>query len=102
MTPFSIHRSALIEIREAAQWYRARSVIAAAGFLDAIDAAIDVIVENPEAWPRRGDRLDVRTFVLGRYPFVIVYRLRPTAAVPIRVLAVAHARRRPDYWRPRR
>jgi len=100
--PVSIHRAALGEIKAAARWYRERSVIAAAGFLDAIDAAIDLIAANPEAWPRRGDRLDVRAFPFARYPFVMVYRIRPAAKVQIRIPAVAHARRRPDYWRRRR
>jgi plasmid stabilization system protein ParE len=61
--------------------------------------AVRAIEDNPEAWARRGRRSDVRAFPLDRYPYSIVYRVRPTL---IRVLAVAHARRRPDYWEGRR
>jgi plasmid stabilization system protein ParE len=70
VTTFSIHRAALAEIRDAARWYRARSPVAAVGFLDAIDAAIEAIVARPEAWPRRQGFTDVRVFVLARYPFL--------------------------------
>jgi hypothetical protein len=42
---------------------------------------------------------------LRRFPFSIVYRKSPVAveviAVAVEVIAVAHARRRPGYWRGR-
>jgi hypothetical protein len=36
--------------------------------------------------------------VLRRFPFVIIFR---EAAVRIEILAIAHGRRRPGYWRDR-
>jgi toxin ParE1/3/4 len=97
--PYRVHRSAAAEIRAAARWYRARSPTAAAAFLAAVETAIAAIVEHPEAWPRRDERGAVRAFVLDRFPFSIVYRIRPAE---IRILAVAHAKRAPDYWRRHR
>jgi plasmid stabilization system protein ParE len=95
----SNHRAAVAEIRAAATWYAARSRVAAVGFLDAIDHAITTIHENPTAWAVRGSSSEIRAFMLARYPYLVVYRVQPHA---IRVLAVAHARRRPDYWQRRK
>ncbi|MCE9580488.1 MAG: type II toxin-antitoxin system RelE/ParE family toxin [Deltaproteobacteria bacterium] len=101
MRGFVLHRQAEAELRAAAQWYRSHSPAAASGFVEAVERALRAITENPEAWPRRNPREDVRSFVLERDPFPVVYRVtaEPT---PIRVLAIAHARRRPDYWARRR
>jgi toxin ParE1/3/4 len=50
--------------------------------------------------PARG--LDLETgpddTVFTRFPFTLVYRLRGDE---VEILAVAHARRRPGYWRSR-
>jgi hypothetical protein len=43
-------------------------------------------------------RLGTRRLVLRRFPFAIVYRL---AGEFVLVLAIAHMRRRPGYWRGR-
>jgi plasmid stabilization system protein ParE len=39
-----------------------------------------------------------RRILLHRFPFFIVYRFRQAR---IEIVAVAHARRRPGYWRER-
>ena len=50
--------------------------------------------------PRLGERLDSRhrRFPLQRFPFGLVYRVDGER---LRVIAVAHRRRRPGYWRLR-
>jgi plasmid stabilization system protein ParE len=40
-----------------------------------------------------------RRLLLRRFPFALVYRVREPDLVGV---AVAHQRRRPGYWRPRR
>jgi hypothetical protein len=40
----------------------------------------------------------VRQYVFPRFPFSLVYRMRGD---DVEVLAVAHGRRRPGYWRSR-
>lgn len=99
---YSFHREALAEFLAATRRYAARSPAAAARFVDAVEDAVRAIAERPEAWPLRrggGRRRDVRAFVIDRFPFSVVYRIRPSE---IRVLAIAHAKRRPDYWTRRR
>lgn len=50
--------------------------------------------------PRIGERLDAgnRRFPLQRFPFAVVYR---SDGQLLRIVAVAHQRRSPGYWRQR-
>jgi toxin ParE1/3/4 len=98
--PYRFHPAAEVELRAAVHWYRERSPSTAEAFVSAIDAALEAIVERPAAWPLRAGRGEVRAFPLERFPFSVVYRARPSS--PIRILAIAHARRRAGYWRDRR
>ncbi len=41
---------------------------------------------------------DLRKLVLTRFPYFLIYSFFPDL---LRVVAVAHARRRPGYWRSR-
>jgi len=94
--PIVFHPEAAEEAEAALTWYRQRSPKAAAGFLAEIEDAIEAIAANPERWPAFGYR--TRRCLLRRFPFLIVYRELPEA---IQVLAVAHGRRRPGYWKQR-
>ena len=87
---------ALDEAEEAARWYAERSPTVAAGFTDELDVAAAAIEQAPAAWPPY-DR-GTRRFLLRRFPYFLVYRLEPTRVV---IVAVAHALRRPGYWKDR-
>jgi plasmid stabilization system protein ParE len=69
---------------------------AAKRFKAELDRAIGRIAAHPDQWPqyRRGTRF----FRLRRFPYLIVYRKREDV---IEVVAVAHARRKPSYWKKR-
>jgi toxin ParE1/3/4 len=90
-----IHEEAALESEAALDWYLERSLLAASKFDEALSRAVDMIVEAPHRWPVGGH--GTRRFILQRFPFAIVYRL-PAA---IQVLAIAHARRKPGYWKQR-
>lgn len=92
----SLHPDAILEATEAWLWYLDRSADAAADFVEEFDRAMASIIEAPERWPALESGR--RRFVLRRFPFVIWYRIREE---DIRVLAFAHARRRPGYWKGR-
>jgi len=62
-----------------------------------LDNAIKSILDNPRRWPIFD--LDFRRLPLFRFPYSIVYREKSTSVVQI--LAMAHGRRRPGYWRAR-
>jgi toxin ParE1/3/4 len=87
---------ALQEAETAARWYAERSVTAAAAFSSEMDAAESAIVRLPDAWPPFDH--GTRRYLLQRFPFSVVYRVE---ARRILIVAVAHARRRPGYWKSR-
>ena len=68
--------------------------MAADGFLIEVFDAIDQIGDAPLSWPVDED--GSRKYVLRRFPFSVVYDLAETT---VTILALAHHRRRPDYWR---
>ena len=84
------------EVAEVVAWYADRSVRAAEGFLMELDRAIDSVLETPRRWAL--GRFGVRRYLLHRFPFALVYREKGEV---IEVIAVAHFRRRPGYWRSR-
>ena len=90
------HPLAADEAEAATRWYRERNEVAAARFRRELDSAVDRISEHPEAGAPYHH--NSRRILLRRFPFFVVYRLRQTR---IDVVAVAHARRRPSYWRER-
>jgi toxin ParE1/3/4 len=70
--------------------------LAAAKFTEELSRAINLIAEAPQRWP---DNIDgARKLLLQRFPFAVVYRELPSI---IQVLAIAHGRRRPGYWKDR-
>jgi plasmid stabilization system protein ParE len=91
-----IHPEAWAEATVAVAWYAERSVRAAESFVGALEQAITRIAATPERWPKHLH--GTRRLVLRRFPFAVVYR---TTDVRIQVVAIAHAKRRPGYWRKR-
>ncbi len=87
------HPDAILDAREARDWYADRSAFAARGFLLALDDAVNAVVAAPERWSEGAGAL--RRYVFqSRYPYILVYRLIPD----MEIVAVAHQRRRPGYW----
>ena len=90
------HPLALREAEVATQWYLNRSPVAADGFIEEMQGAAQAISAAPL---RHAAYLHgTRRYLLKKYPYLVVFRVTETA---IRVLAVAHGRRRPGYWRGR-
>lgn len=97
MLEVSIHPAAVVEAREARLWYLARSADAASAFVAEIDRALARIAESPNRWPERSDGR--RRYALRRFPFIVIFRVESDV---LRVLAVQHGRRRPEYWKARK
>src|SRR5258707_13314858 len=87
----------LDEAAAAVSWYVERSERAPAAFIEEIDKAIQSILNAPKRWPIFES--DFRRVPLFRFPSSIVYREKSNDL--IQILAVAHGRRRPGYWRMR-
>ena len=92
-----LHPEAIAEARVAYEWYAERNPSAANAFIAELDYAINQIPERPERWPLHLH--GTRRFLLRRFPYSVIYRVTQAA---IHVIAVAHGRRRPGYWRTRR
>jgi len=86
----------LEEAEAATEWYGRRSVRAAELFLDALERAIEQIADHPGQFPEYA--FGARRMPLRRFPYLVVYR---ETGVDVEIVAVAHGRRRPGYWRDR-
>jgi len=91
-----IHPEAIAEAQAANRWYRERSASAADAYLAELDFAVEAIAEKPEMWPRYVH--GTRRYIFHRFPFYLVYR---EAAGKLEIIAVAHGRRKPGYWKSR-
>ena len=94
--PVRLHPLAAEEAEFARAWYSAQNETVANAFLRELDAAIESIAEAPDRWPPLHGAW--RRFLLRRFPFSVVY-VRHAAFVE--VIALAHHRRKPGYWRKR-
>jgi toxin ParE1/3/4 len=87
---------AVEEARAARQWYHARSQTAAEAFLAELDRGIENVRAAPEVYPPYLH--GTRCYLFHRFPYLLVYRIVPSV---LQVIAVAHTRRRPGYWKAR-
>ena len=94
--PVEFHPEALAEAEAALKWYAERSDRAARSLLADLEKAIETISKAPKRWPEFEP--PCRRYPLVRFPFFVVYH---EEARSITVIAVAHGRRRPGYWRVR-
>ena len=90
------------EIRDAAQYYEDNRPGVADRFLDAILVAQRDIEDNPTRFPLlagiRAPR-EIRRRLIEGFPYAMIYEVRATELL---ILAVAHGRRRPGYWKRRK
>ncbi len=96
MKQMKFHPDADAEVTEAAQYYETRSLGLGSDLLVEVERALDQILTNSEASQRIGRR--VRRKSLWRFPYNLIYAVYPER---IRILAFAHQKRRPFYWRKR-
>ena len=97
MLPVIFHDLAQSELNEAAAYYaRVRPGLGDA-FLAEVEGAVDALVASPLAGTAVEN--DVRWWLVRRFPYSVLYRVRDDH---IRILAIAHQKRRPFYWRGRR
>jgi toxin ParE1/3/4 len=100
--PVQLAREARDELREAARRYGDVRPELRAEFLAAIDEAMTQVVRMAPylgSPPGIDPALGVRRVFVKRFPFSVYFVELSTR---YRVLAVAHARRKPFYWRDRR
>lgn len=92
-----LHEEAAAEYNAAFDWYLERSPDAALKFDTEVERAFQQILRAPQRWAAGSHA--TRRFLLRQFPFVLIYRERPSAS--IQVVAVAHTSRKPGYWTTR-
>lgn len=89
--------AARTEFLRATQRYAAEAgAIIASEFKSEVTAKLSTLVENPAVG--RIALRDIRRFPLRQFPFTIFYRIE---ADTLRIIAIAHQSRMPEYWRQR-
>ena len=91
-----VHESAHEELNAAAVFYESREPNLGEEFLQELSQSFQKIKSRPFSYGIYFD--DYRRCLMSRFPFQVVYDIQGTV---IAVLAVAHLRRRPGYWRDR-
>lgn len=94
--PIRFDPAAQREFNEAAGFYDAEDLGLGGAFLDAVERALKQIGTFPESSPIA--LAPLRAKVVPAFPFSIIYWVTDDAVL---VLAVAHHRPRPGYWRGR-
>jgi toxin ParE1/3/4 len=97
MKPVVFQDEAEAELDEAAAWYERRTAGLGQEFLLSVNEAIRKIRDNPLIGSRFGTTR-FRYVLVHRFPYIVFYA--ETTNV-LRVMAVAHGRRRPGYWKNR-
>ena len=83
-------------VEEHRAWYRERSETAEAAFLRELDHAVELVLEAPLRWPKY--LANTQRYVFRTFPFSLVYFIENDI---LNIVAVAHSKRRPGYWRKR-
>lgn len=92
----AFHPEALLEFEEAVQFYKERGRKLGQRFAKEIRATITKTVATPDRW--RVLEQDVRLCRARVFPYAVLYTIE---ADYILIVAIAHGKRRPGYWRHR-
>lgn len=98
MKPVRFAPESVEELADAAAWYDTQRQGLAQQFLDEIERVLLTIRTRPPSFPRLRDMppgLPIRRALLSRFPYGLLFL---ELAEEIRIVAVAHAKRAPDYW----
>lgn len=100
--PLRLLELAKQEAHSAARWYERRQTGLGRKFLQAIHATLLAIEQRPTFYPHLEtvpDDVPIRRAIIKKFSHLVIFEVRPDE---ILVLAVAHTRRRPNYWMRRR
>ena len=95
------HPVARAEFFADVEWYDERELGVGARFEIAVREAIDAAVDSPDSWgvwPGWEREPAVRSKRVSGFPYRVVYFV---TGEHLAVVAIAHAKRRPGYWRER-
>lgn len=98
MKPLRFSPESVEELAEAAAWYAAQRPELAELFLEEAARALRSVQTRPSSFPRLRDLspdLAVRRALLAKFPYAVLFLELDS---DIRIIAVAHLKRDPEYW----
>ncbi|MCI0378281.1 MAG: type II toxin-antitoxin system RelE/ParE family toxin [Gemmataceae bacterium] len=97
MKPVVLHPLAQTELDEACAYYEEKKAGLGLDLLAEAERVFQSIAKNPSAFGYyRATRFRKR--VVNRFPYLVIYRERDDY---VWVVAIAHAKRKPEYWMDR-
>jgi hypothetical protein len=96
MKEYEFLEPAQFELEEEVKYFNEQQVGLGYEFAKEVADTISRILKYPEAWSKLSKR--TRRCRTRRFPYGVIYQIR---ADKILVVAVAHLRREPFYWRDR-
>ena len=87
------YAEAINEVIETANYYESRQRGLGRLFDNEFESGLQRIIERPQSWPKQFG--EIRRYRLNRFPYGIFYRLDEGV---LKVIAVAHLKRKPFYW----
>lgn len=96
-----VDKAAEDELTAAVSWYEDKRPGVGQDFLAAVDATFELLRRFPKIGSLKrpnGPGREVRSLRVEGFPFSVVYRELPDG---VYVVAVAHDKRRPGYWKNR-
>jgi plasmid stabilization system protein ParE len=96
---FNIAPAAQQEVSDAAKWYDQQRPGYGQEFMTAFRRACQTIRENPlgGAILETQDDPHIRRVILHKFPYAVIYDCQDAPA-EVRIVAVSHMSRQPNYW----
>ena len=91
---YLFHPAAEAEHLESVAFYESKQPGLGAVYLAEFENVMKRVCEGPDRYPIEMEP-DIRRIYMNRFPFTVLYREKDGV---VQVLAVAHQRRRPQYW----
>jgi plasmid stabilization system protein ParE len=96
MTELRFLEEAEAELDEAVRFYNDERTGLGFELASQVERSISNIMRMPESWSLISRR--ARKCTVWRFPFVIIYYVAEDSIV---IIAIMHAKRRPNYWKER-
>jgi plasmid stabilization system protein ParE len=93
---YSFHEAAETEFLLAIEYYEECQPALGLRFSEEVYATIERICNHPYTWTSIDTK--TRRCITNKFPYGVLYRIRDNH---IRIMAVMHLRRKPDYWKDR-
>jgi toxin ParE1/3/4 len=96
MNQIIFHPEAANELYSTIDFYNHKESRLGLEFLEEIERIVKLIDNNPNRWPIV--KYSSRQYIVKRFPYIVFYVFDPNQ---IYIVAIAHQKRKPFYWKNR-